>query len=169
MEPVRWILLSSLLAGALLSACAPSCLQPFARTGIVAAIAPPLAGAEAVDAVGICVPIVHVENEGYYDDTRAEGWEFAIDEADLTPHGEAIAKDGQVQSLSDPTVFAIEGLDPAEYVAMRSTDGRYFILVVNGHEYRDAMDVDAVLCRYATGAAHTVNAHCGEADPVPSG
>jgi hypothetical protein len=116
---------------------------------------------------GQCAPWVEVGGADYnwYRDLRAEGWRFHIDASELVPFDEATEANWLVHPVTDAAVWSVGGLDPGDFVAMRSAeDGEFFILVRDGAQLR--ADVASVLCRYATGLEHTVREQCGAAAPL---
>jgi hypothetical protein len=110
--------------------------------------------------VGACVGWVDYEG-GYFRDSRGEGWEFAIGEDQIEPIGEARGATALVGPLADATVYAIDGVDPDDAIAMRAPRGAdpAIIAFVFGDR------VPAELCRYADyeGAAFSMEQACGPA------
>jgi hypothetical protein len=119
---------------------------------------------------GQCAAWVEVGGADYnwYLDMRAEGWRFHIDSGELAPFDEATEANWLVNPVTDAAVWAVGGLGPGDFVAMRSAaDGEFFILVREGAQLR--VDVASVLCRYATGLEHTVREQCGAGAPLDGG
>ena len=108
-------------------------------------------------AVGACGAWIRMANGVQFVDTRLEGWEFEIDEAELSVHGAASEASDLVAPLADATVYALEGTDPNLYLVMKDADGRPFI-IVSGYPPNST----DVLCRYATGSAFTIERSCGD-------
>jgi hypothetical protein len=110
---------------------------------------------------GAWVEIGDVDGNWYLD-TRTEGWQFHIDGASVEEYGEAAEATRLVGSVAEATVWSVSGLDPRDFVVMRSADDAFFILVQTGAHLR--VDVDATLCRHATGDETTLRERCS-ADP----
>ena len=123
----------------------------------------PSADRAGASAGGQCAPWVEVggAEDNWYRDMRAEGWRFHIDAGELEPFDQATEANWLVHPVAEATVWAIAGLDPDDVAVMRSAeDGDYFLLVREGAQLR--VDVDDVLCRYATGLEHTVRERCAQ-------
>ena len=167
MRPLRFLLLTVPLA--VLPGCFASdggdCLRPIDEF-----IAPETPGSDGAGggagSGGQCAPWVEVGgvNYNWYRDMRAEGWRFHIDVGELQPFDQATQANWLVNPVADASVWSVGGLDPGDFVAMRSAeDGEYFLLVRDGAQFR--ADVDEVLCRYATGLDHTVDERCAAQSP----
>jgi hypothetical protein len=159
---LRWLILALTLV--VLAGCFAfddrDCLRPIDEF-----IPPETPGADGAPGGGggQCAPWVQVggENYNWYRDMRVEGWRFHIDAAQLEPFDEATEANWLVHPVADAAVWSVRGLDPDDFAVMRSgEDGEYFFLVRDGALNR--VDVDEVLCRYATGLDHTVSQRCPE-------
>ena len=116
-----------------------------------------------------CAAWVQIGGDGYdywYLDTRWQGWRFHVDADELEPFGEATDATSLVSSVTEATVWTLRGLDSDDFLVMRSAqDSEFFLVVHEGAHLR--LDVDEVLCRWATGLVDTVRERCG-ADAPPS-
>lgn len=116
---------------------------------------------------GAWVEIGDVDGNWYHD-TRSEGWRFHIDRASVEEYAKAGEATRLIHSVAEATVWSMGGLDPSDFVVMRSAeDGGFFILVQTGAHLR--VDIDATLCRYATGLEHTLRERCGAGAPLTPG
>jgi hypothetical protein len=110
-----------------------------------------------------CAAWLQIGGDGYSDrylDTRHEGWRFQLDAAELEPFAEATEATSLVSPVTEATVWSLRGLDSDDFVVMRSAqDGEFFFVVHEGAHLR--LDVDEVLCRYATGLDYKVRERCG--------
>jgi hypothetical protein len=113
---------------------------------------------------GQCGPWVEIGGEGYdsrYVDTRWEGWRFEVDDGVLEPFEEARQATLLVGSVTEAATWSVRGLDPADFLVMRSArDGEFFFVVRHGAQR--TTDVDAVLCRYASGGEFILRERCGD-------
>jgi hypothetical protein len=116
-------------------------------------------------AVPACGAWIRMANGVQFVDTRLEGWEFEIDEAELSLHGVADEASDLVAPLADATVHALDGTDPNLFLVMKAPDGRPFIIVSGYPPNSIRLDV---LCRYASGTAFTVERSCGGDAPEAS-
>jgi hypothetical protein len=114
-----------------------------------------------------CAAWVEIGGHGYayrYLDTRPEGWRFHVDAEELEPFAEASEATSLVHPVAEATVWSLRVLDSNDFAVMRSAqDGEFFLVVHEGAHLR--LDVDEVLCRYATGLEDTIRERCGAGAP----
>ena len=112
---------------------------------------------------GQCGPWVEIGGEGYdswYVDTRWEGWRFEVDDGELEPFEEARQATLLVGAVTEAATWSVRGLDPTDFLVMRSAgDGEFYFVVRHGAHL--TADVDGVLCRYATGGERILRERCG--------
>jgi hypothetical protein len=127
------------------------------------------AGGGHASGAGSCGAWLEIGGDGYdywYNDTRHGGWRFHIDAGELERLTEATEATSLIGAVTEATVWSVRGLDSDDFVAMRSAqDGEFFLVVHQGAHLR--LDVDEVLCRYATGLEDTVRERCGGDASLP--